>query len=87
MVDGIQSNDTDYSQDWDENWEARTNMRADGWSAEFRIPLRILRFATRDVQSWDFQASRYTSNKQEADVWAYFPRFSLPLSLRWSSRG
>jgi hypothetical protein len=74
MVDGIRFNDTDYSPDWDENWEARTNVRADGWSAEFRIPLRILRFPTRDVQSWDFQATRYTSNKQEADDWAYFPR-------------
>ncbi len=74
LVDAIRFNDTDYSQDWDENWEARTNVTATGWTAEFRIPLRILRFPTRDVQSWDFQAVRYTSNKQEEDDWAYFPR-------------
>jgi hypothetical protein len=74
LVDGIHFNDTDYSQDWDENWEARARMRPGGWSAEFRIPLRILRFPTRAVQSWDFQAFRYTSNKQEEDDWAYFPQ-------------
>src|SRR5580704_8108759 len=74
LADAIRFNDTDYSPDWDENWEARTKITPTGWTAEFRIPLRILRFPTRDVQSWDFQASRYISAKQENDDWAYVPR-------------
>ena len=49
-------------------------MTDHGWSAEFRIPLRVLRFPALPVQSWDFQASRYISGKQENDDWAYFPR-------------
>ena len=74
LADAIRFNDTDYSPDWDENWEARTHIGANAWTAEFRIPLRILRFPTRDVQSWDFQANRYISAKQESDDWAYVPR-------------
>ena len=29
---------------WDGSWEVRTNMTEDGWTAEFRIPLRTLRY-------------------------------------------
>jgi hypothetical protein len=74
LADAIRFNDTDYSPDWDENWEARTGITPTGWAAEFRIPLRVLRFRSREVQSWDFQASRYISMKQENDDWAYVPR-------------
>jgi hypothetical protein len=74
LYDSIRFNDTDFSQDWDENWDAATNVTEHGWTAEFRIPLRILRFPTLPVQSWDFQATRYISAKQESDDWAYFPR-------------
>jgi hypothetical protein len=44
LDDGIYFNDTQYSADWDENWEAETAIRTDGWSAEIKIPFRILRF-------------------------------------------
>ena len=74
LADAIRFNDTDYSADWDENWEAKTHIGPKGWTAEFRIPLRILRFPSRAVQAWDFQASRYISSKQENDDWAYVPR-------------
>jgi hypothetical protein len=74
LIDAIRFNDTDFSSDWDENWEAQTFVTDTGWSAEFRIPLRILRFPTAPVQSWDFQASRFISARQEQDDWAYFPR-------------
>jgi len=74
LVDGARSNDVDYSVDWDENWEAQTWIGEAGWSAELRIPLRILRFARADVQSWGFQVRRYVSARQETDEWAYIPR-------------
>lgn len=74
ISDGLHFNDTDYSQDWDENWEAKAASTSAGWSAEFRIPLRILRFGSRPVQSWGFQVKRYVSATQELDEWAYIPR-------------
>jgi hypothetical protein len=74
LSDSIRFNDTDSSSDWDENWDARVARRSDGWSAEFRIPLRILRFDSLPQQSWGFQARRYISARQETDEWAFIPR-------------
>ena len=79
LRDGIRSNDIisdgdRYSSSWDENWDARTKMRPDGWSAELRIPLRVLRFSSSTAQTWGFQARRYTSMRQETDEWSFVPR-------------
>jgi hypothetical protein len=74
LSDGIRFNDTDISSDWDENWDAKVARSERGWSAEFRIPLRILRFDSLPVQSWGFQVRRYVSARQETDEWAYIPR-------------
>jgi hypothetical protein len=74
LVDGLHFNDTNFSQEWDENWEAKTAVSPRGWSVEFRIPLRVLRFSARPVQSWGLQVQRWTSMTQEADEWAYIPR-------------
>ena len=76
LTDSIRFDDTDVSTDWDENWDARTAITPAGWSAEIRIPLRILRFARVPVQSWGFQARRHVSHRQETDEWAFIPRSS-----------
>jgi hypothetical protein len=74
MVDGLRVNDIDYSSDWDESWEARTDIHPGGWSVEMRLPLRILRFPRLPVQSWGLQVRRYISARQETDEWSYIPR-------------
>jgi hypothetical protein len=75
LADGQTINQTTFSWDWDENWEARTARTPTGWSAEIRLPLRILRFAGGlPVQSWGMQAGRYIAYRQETDLWSYFPR-------------
>ena len=74
LVDGARSNDVEYSADWDDNWEGKTWVRDNAWSAELRIPLRVLRFPRADVQSWGLQVRRYISGKQETDEWSYIPR-------------
>ncbi len=66
---------TTYSWEWDENWEAKTTRTKKGWSAEIRIPLRVLRFDSKlPVQSWGFQASRFIAQREETDLWTYVPR-------------
>ncbi len=68
QVDGIR----EYNDDWDEVWEVRTSLRADGWCAEFRIPVRVLRFEPgRDV--WGFNVQRRLQAKKEWDYWAPIP--------------
>jgi hypothetical protein len=74
LTDAILFNDTDSSSDWDENWDARVARTPRGWSAEMRIPLRVLRFASLPVQSWDFEARRYISERQEIDEWSFIRR-------------
>ena len=74
LVDTLRFNDTDTADNWDENWDARSSLTPHGWSAEFKLPLHILRFATAPEQSWDMQARRYVSEKQETNEWAFIPR-------------
>ena len=74
LDDGIYFNDTQYSADWDENWEAETAIRTDGWSAEIKIPFRILRFDAAPAQRWGLQITRYTAERNETDLWAWRPR-------------
>jgi hypothetical protein len=75
LADGQIIDQTTYSWEWDENWEAKTARTRTGWSAEIRIPLRALRFdSSLPVQSWGFQAVRFIAQRQESDLWAYYPR-------------
>lgn len=76
LSDGVRFNDTVYAAEWDENWQASTVVGAEGWSAELRIPLRILRFANAPDQAWDFQARRYIASRQETIEWQLIPRSS-----------
>jgi hypothetical protein len=64
-----------WNQDWDENWEGRGAKTPTGWSAEFKIPFRILRFdSSLPVQSWGLQLGRYIAQDQENIFWSYVPR-------------
>ncbi len=74
LSDGLHYNDTDFNQDWDENWDGVAAITSTGWSAELRIPLRALRFPALPVQSWGLQVRRYVSARQETDEWAHIPR-------------
>lgn len=75
LADGIAHEDGHETYDWDENWEGEVAITPTGWSAELRIPMRILRFSEdQPVQSWGIWASRYVAMRQERSVWPYIPR-------------
>jgi hypothetical protein len=79
LDDGVYFNDNEYSADWDENWEAATSVDADGWTAEIRIPFRILRFDPPDLapeHRWGIQIQRYLHLRREWDLWSFRPRSS-----------
>lgn len=71
LLDGIRYDDTASSISWDENWEAGTAVTPTGWSAEYRIPLRVLRFEPSPGQTWGMQVRRFTSAREELDEWAF----------------
>jgi hypothetical protein len=60
--------------DWDEVWDVRTRLQDDGWSAEVRIPFRILRFPEgTQPQVWGLQIHRLIQRGNETIQWAPEP--------------
>jgi hypothetical protein len=75
LADALITEPSSWNFEWDETWEASTARTPHGWSAEFRIPFRVLRFDPRDVEGgWAMQAARYITEKQETDLWPHLPR-------------
>jgi hypothetical protein len=74
LIDSARSNDVEVSAAWDENWDARTNVTAGGWTAELRIPFTTLRYSSSREQSWGVQARRHISMRKEVDELAFIPR-------------
>ncbi len=60
---------------WDAVWEGATSQDAQGWYAEFRIPLSQLRY-NRNVaeQIWGLQLGRRIARKAEVDYFALTPK-------------
>ena len=59
---------------WDAIWDVRTQRRADGWTAEMRIPFRTLRFEPGADQRWGINFSRRIRYKNETTFWSPVPR-------------
>ncbi len=59
---------------WDAIWEGEASIAPDGWTAEFQIPLRELRFSDNEVQSWGLQVNRMISRKNEDIYWSYWAK-------------
>ena len=59
---------------WDAIWDVRTQRRADGWTAEMRIPFRTLRFVPGADQPWGINFSRRIRRKNEVTFWSPIPR-------------
>ncbi len=59
--------------DWDGVWDGEVNINETGWTAEFRIPFRELRFKTSEIMEWGFMVYReYPRNNNELSVWNYW---------------
>ncbi|MEY4635921.1 MAG: hypothetical protein RJA55_1719 [Acidobacteriota bacterium] len=74
---------------WDGAWSVRTRMTDQGWSAEFAIPFRTLRYPATTDQTWGINFQRNIRRKNERAFWAPIPRqFNLyRLSLAGSLAG
>ena len=74
---------------WDAAWVVRTSVGDHGWSAEFAIPFRTLRYPANADQTWGVNFQRNIRRKNERAYWAPIPRqFNLyRLSLAGSLTG
>ncbi len=74
---GSMSRGAGFNLNWDTNWRVATKIGDYGWSAEFEIPFKSLRFGNADVQSWGFNFKRTIRRNNEVAYWA-------PLSRQYS---
>ncbi|MDQ3168704.1 MAG: carbohydrate binding family 9 domain-containing protein [Acidobacteriota bacterium] len=59
---------------WDGTWRVATSTHAEGWSAEFAIPFRTLRYPDAPRQDWGFNLQRTIRRRNESGFWAEMPR-------------
>jgi hypothetical protein len=78
-----------FNVNWDGAWSVRTRITEQGWSAEFAIPFRTLRYPAGEEQTWGVNFQRNIRRKNERAYWAPIPRqFNLyRLSLAGSLHG
>src|SRR5215218_1837940 len=55
---------------WDAVWDVAVKTDAQGWTAEFRIPLAALRFAPNGDGVWGFEVARAVPRVNEQSFWA-----------------
>ena len=58
---------------WDASWEVKTEKGDYGWSAEFAIPLRSIRFNGCENKTWGINFQRNISKRSETAYWANLP--------------
>jgi hypothetical protein len=62
-----------FNLNWDGAWEVRTAMSADGWSAEFEIPFKTLRYEPGIAREWGVNFQRTIRRRKETAFWAPLP--------------
>jgi hypothetical protein len=90
--DGVQSeglvvdgNDDSPDFTWDNKWLVETKKFAGGWTTEFAIPFRILRFENGKTD-WGINFIRNNSSKGEYHTWTKIPLQFDGINLGWTGK-
>lgn len=67
------SNNGNWDTSWNPIWFLKTNIDAEGWTAEARIPLSQLRFSDEKEQVWGIQSTRRYFLNEERSTWQPIP--------------
>lgn len=62
-----------FNLNWDASWEVKSQVGDYGWSAEFAIPLRTIRFASGENKVWGLNIQRNIRKTNEVAYWAPLP--------------
>ncbi len=78
-------NDTNNRNDYNAVWEVNTEVTAEGWTAEFRIPFSQMRFDVPpgDATVWGFQIRRDIYERGEISRWVGTPRGAVGFVSRF----
>lgn len=75
-------NQDDTDAEFDPVWEAKTQVSADGWTAEMWIPFSQLRFNDAPERVWGLNVKRSVPTRNEEDYWVVVGR----TARGWASR-
>ena len=67
-------NGTEEDLAWNPIWYAKSEVTAEGWTAEMKIPLSQLRFSNLEEQLWGLQVQRRILRNEERSVWQRVPQ-------------
>ncbi|HEV2086210.1 MAG TPA: DUF5916 domain-containing protein, partial [Gemmatimonadales bacterium] len=59
----------DANENWNGIWDVAVTRDSVGWTAEFRIPFRTLRFRRKGAGTFGFNAQRFIRRKNEVALW------------------
>ena len=71
------SNDGQANLDWTGVWDVRSSVNSEGWTTEFVIPFKTLRFSKSASQEWGLNIGRRSMRTNENSQWS-------PVPLRYS---
>jgi hypothetical protein len=64
----------EFNIDWRGVWRVESARTTEGWSAEFAIPFRSLRYPTTSDEPWGFNVFRIIRRKNEEALWSSWGR-------------
>lgn len=67
------NNGNNEDESWNPIWYTKTNVDAEGWTAEMRIPLSQLKFGKSKEQIWGLEVMRRLFREEERSVWQRLP--------------
>ncbi len=83
--EGMISNGSDISFDWDNKWYVEVQNEEDRWTAEIAIPFKTLRYRQVEGQnSWRINFIRNSLKKNETSAWRPVPRQFQPNSVAFA---
>ena len=62
-----------FHKSWDAVWDCAARPHSQGWSAEFHIPFRQLRFPAKENHVWGFNCARTIRRDNEEGTWSSIP--------------
>lgn len=72
----ISNDGNNWDESWNPIWFGKTQIVADGWTAEVKIPLSQLRYSGEEEMVWGIQVQRVLFRKNERSTWQHIPRNS-----------
>ncbi|MBC6995136.1 DUF5916 domain-containing protein [Neolewinella lacunae] len=82
-------NDERRDNDWDALWEVKSKILPNGWSAEFVIPFKSLRYElppNGEPTSWGFTAARLARREYEQSVFPPIPQSFSPYRMTYAAQ-